>query len=303
MLGELQVSPFRWVYPLNFDDHGGVGDLRNNEISLVPELITLGHQKYTEAYPLKLHHHEDCYEFVFVEQGSVTWEMNGKLYPTHAGQWFYTCPGELHRARFNYLEPSRIWWFIIKDPSGTSPHWFQMEANDREFIMDQLRQLPRVFHAGNRIRVREQFERLRVTLESKGPQIKLFARHQILDILLGLLQPGASKKIEPELKETVIRVVNQMEQTPEKRHTVADMARAAQFSESHFYKIFHEIFGQSPASYMEHVRIKRACELLKTEISITEAAFELGFKTSQHFAKVFKKQVGSSPSEWRRQLL
>lgn len=208
----------------------------------------MGHQKYTEAYPLQLHHHEDCYEFVFVEQGSVTWEMNGKFYPTHAGQWFYTCPGELHRARFNYLEPSRIWWFIIKDPNGPSPHWFHLEAADRDFIMDQLQQ-------------------------------------------------------QPEQRDAVIRFVNHMEQHPEKHYSVADIARSVQFSESHFYKIFHQIFGQSPAAYMERVRIDRACELLKSEISITEVAFELGFKTSQHFAKVFKKQMGSSPSEWRKQLL
>nr|WP_276316179.1 AraC family transcriptional regulator [Paenibacillus lignilyticus] len=96
-------------------------------------------------------------------------------------------------------------------------------------------------------------------------------------------------------------LVRQLEQTPEKRFSIAEMAQAVQVSESHFYKLFQEQFGQSPAAYMERVRIEQACELLlNSGLSIIEIAHELGFKTSQHFTNVFRKVTGCPPSEWRR---
>lgn len=288
------TSLIRWVYPALLEKEQ---DAYEEGTSLVPELIMLGYQKYAEAYPLPMHRHKHGYEFVYLEHGSITWEVDGVHYPTHAGQWFYTSPREFHKARFDHMEPSRIWWFILNEPSDEL-NWFRLNVIEREFIMKRIGQLPRVFRAGNR--VHEQFLRLKASLESESPDKALFARHQLLDILLGFLQFTPSTVNEPGLKDVVIRSVNQMVQSPEKRFSIAEMAQAVQVSESHFYKLFHEIFGQSPAAYMVRIRMERACALLKTDIPITEVALELGFATSQHFTTVFKKLIGSSPSEWRK---
>ncbi|NOU63941.1 helix-turn-helix domain-containing protein [Paenibacillus sp. LMG 31461] len=288
-------SSMRWVFPLHADNTEKLESATT--IRLVPELLVVGYQKYAEAYPIPLHCHHHAYEFVYLHSGSATWEINGISYPMNAGQWFYTRPGELHKARFNHLEPSRIWWMIVQDPEGT-PNWFRLEGSDRELAASRLQQLPRVFRAGPR--VHEQFVRLKATLETESPDQAFFARHQVLDIIMGLLQPTSSKSIEPGVKDAVIHSVHQLTQAPNHRYSVAELARASQMSESHFYKVFHDIFGQSPAAYMERVRMERACSLLQTNISITEIAFELGFKTSQHFTTVFRKHIGSSPSEWRK---
>jgi AraC-like DNA-binding protein len=288
-------SSMRWVFPPQDDNPEKFESATT--IRLVPELIVVGYQKYAEAYPIPLHYHHHAYEFVYLHSGSATWEINGIPYPMSAGQWFYTRPGELHKARFNHLEPSRIWWMIVQDPEDT-PNWFRLEGSDRELASSRLQQLPRVFRAGHR--VHEQFVRLKATLETASPDQAFFARHQVLDIIMGLLQPTSSKSIEPGVKDAVIRSVHQITQAPNTRYSVAELARASQMSESHFYKVFHDIFGQSPAAYMERIRMERACSLLLTNVSITEIAFELGFKTSQHFTTVFRKHIGSSPSEWRK---
>ncbi|WP_081824398.1 helix-turn-helix transcriptional regulator [Paenibacillus sp. UNC451MF] len=61
------------------------------------------------------------------------------------------------------------------------------------------------------------------------------------------------------------------------------------------------MYGQSPANYMDRLRIELACQiLLQKEISVTTVAMDIGYKTSQHFATVFKKYMGLSPSQWRR---
>lgn len=244
-----------------------------------------------------MHQHDQEYEFVYVQNGSVTWEVDGALYPISAGQWFYTRPGELHKARYGYMEPSQIWWIILNDPEN-DPNWFRLSIEEREIVISRLRQLPRSFHADPS--THEQLARLKTTITSDSQDTMLFARYQLLDIILRILQPVSKKMMEPEFKEVIIRSVQHIVQSPEQRFAVADMAKDVGVSESHYFKLFHEIYGQSPSSYLDRIRMERACMLLKSGISVTETSLELGFKTSQHFTRVFKKIIGSSPSEWRK---
>ncbi|WP_376768318.1 helix-turn-helix domain-containing protein [Litoribacterium kuwaitense] len=60
------------------------------------------------------------------------------------------------------------------------------------------------------------------------------------------------------------------------------------------------MYGQSPTAFVDRLKIDDACrQLSSNQISITQLAYDLGFKTSQHFATVFKKYTGHTPSHWR----
>ncbi|WP_346858358.1 helix-turn-helix domain-containing protein [uncultured Draconibacterium sp.] len=56
-------------------------------------------------------------------------------------------------------------------------------------------------------------------------------------------------------------------------------------------------------SAQEHIQLKMIDvakeKIFDTEKSISEIAYELGFKHPQHFTRMFKKQVGISPNEYR----
>ena len=58
--------------------------------------------------------------------------------------------------------------------------------------------------------------------------------------------------------------------------------------------------GKSP---QEHIQLKMIAvakeKLLEPRKSISEIAYELGFKHPQHFTRMFKKQVGMSPAEFK----
>ncbi|RZM18492.1 MAG: AraC family transcriptional regulator, partial [Pedobacter sp.] len=40
-------------------------------------------------------------------------------------------------------------------------------------------------------------------------------------------------------------------------------------------------------------------KIFETDKSVSEIAYELGFKYPQHFIRLFKKRVGSTPNEFR----
>ncbi|QHT62404.1 AraC family transcriptional regulator [Paenibacillus lycopersici] len=279
----------RWVY--EWRDAG--------EFAAFPELEMIGFDRFQEALPLSDHQHARCYEFVYVEHGKLSWEVDSGPHATHAGQCFHTKPGEWHRARFNFMEPASIWWIIVVDP-GEMPGWLGFEEADRLRVQAALAALPRVVNAD--IRIREQLLKLRGIIEH-GTSGDLFrVRHHLLDIVLQLLYPPTARQIPLDLREAMLALTAELEAEPERRWANRELAAKVGVSESHFYRLFHDLHGQSPANYIDRLRMNRACGLLRLpEASVTGVAMDLGYKTSQHFATVFKKYIGVSPTQWRNE--
>jgi signal transduction histidine kinase/AraC-like DNA-binding protein/DNA-binding response OmpR family regulator len=73
-------------------------------------------------------------------------------------------------------------------------------------------------------------------------------------------------------------------------------------SENHLSRIFRRELGISPWDYLNRYRIKQAKELLiSTGDTITSVALQVGFNDPAYFSRVFRKQVGQSPSAFRKQ--
>lgn len=73
-------------------------------------------------------------------------------------------------------------------------------------------------------------------------------------------------------------------------------------SPNYFGDLIKKMTGKSPQEYIQNKIIDTAKEmLLGTEKSVGQIADDLGFQYSQHFNRVFKKRVGLSPNEYRRQ--
>ncbi len=82
---------------------------------------------------------------------------------------------------------------------------------------------------------------------------------------------------------------------------IKDLASNCHLSESHFRKIFASYMGMGPMEYMNIVRIRAACDLLKrTDDFVSDIAGKCGFATFSTFIRNFKKIMGVSPNEWRK---
>lgn len=86
--------------------------------------------------------------------------------------------------------------------------------------------------------------------------------------------------------------------------SVADLARAAGMSQSHFSRSFHAELGVTPSDYIAQERMKRAQSLLRDDtISLSEIALECGFSDQSHLSRAFKKAVGITPGLYRKALI
>ncbi len=95
-------------------------------------------------------------------------------------------------------------------------------------------------------------------------------------------------------KEYIINHLN-------KKITVADIANSIHMSTSHFSKIFKQQTGFSPYDYVLISRLNRAKDYLKkTDLTISEIAFETGFNSDSNFIYFFTSNTGISPQKFRK---
>jgi AraC family transcriptional regulator len=85
--------------------------------------------------------------------------------------------------------------------------------------------------------------------------------------------------------------------------TLSELAESVGLSTAHFSEMFRRSTGETPHQFVLRYRIERAKEMLRApETRILDVALACGFKTQQHFARVFRWNCGFSPTEYRSQL-
>jgi AraC family transcriptional regulator len=81
-----------------------------------------------------------------------------------------------------------------------------------------------------------------------------------------------------------------------------EMAQSVELSTPHFSRMFRKSTGETPHQFVLRHRIEGAKEMLRApEGRILDVAVACGFKTQQHFARVFRRICGASPTEYRQE--
>ena len=82
-----------------------------------------------------------------------------------------------------------------------------------------------------------------------------------------------------------------------------EIAASGNVSRSKCCLIFKHYLQQSPVDFLNTFRLKTSCSLLRnTEKSITEVAFSCGFNHLSYFSKLFIKNFGCTPREYRNKM-
>ena len=106
----------------------------------------------------------------------------------------------------------------------------------------------------------------------------------------------------PKLHDPVISdAVTLMQKNAHRTISIEWYATKAQLSYVQFYRRFKTAMEMSPKEYIIRLRIDRARHLLlEDSASVSEIAYACGFESEYYFSRCFKKEVGISPSDYRR---
>jgi two-component system response regulator YesN len=79
-----------------------------------------------------------------------------------------------------------------------------------------------------------------------------------------------------------------------------EVSRSVDISPYYFSKLFKDETGENFIEYLTNIRIEVAKKLLKNRnLSIKNVCAETGYSDPNYFSRIFKKQVGITPTEYR----
>jgi AraC family transcriptional regulator len=82
--------------------------------------------------------------------------------------------------------------------------------------------------------------------------------------------------------------------------TLSQLAAIAGVSPHYFSELFKQSTGRAPHNYVLLRRIERAKQqLCNPKCSVIEAGLDAGFQNASHFARIFRKLEGTTPSKFR----
>ncbi len=94
---------------------------------------------------------------------------------------------------------------------------------------------------------------------------------------------------------------NWIEHHYREKFSLAAIANNLSITPNYLLRAFKECTGKTLLSYHNYIRCEHAKALLtKQDLEISYIANAVGYKTSSHFAKLFKQMIGCTPSEYRK---
>jgi AraC family transcriptional regulator len=112
-----------------------------------------------------------------------------------------------------------------------------------------------------------------------------------------------SRARSPSLPDYKLRrVTDWMAQHVAEEFNLARLAAQAGVSKFHFDRLFKNAMGVSPLRHHMTLRMDEAQRMLReTKKSVLAVALDVGYANPSHFAQVFRRETGLSPSDYRRQ--
>jgi AraC-like DNA-binding protein len=141
--------------------------------------------------------------------------------------------------------------------------------------------------------------RLRRELRMGDEGAALIAEAMALELIAQLSRCHQPPRREAEVwvSELRTRLGRDLSTAP----SIRDVALSLGTTSSQLLRTFRRLTGESIGEYRRRQQIHQAIELLlETGLPMQEIAWRAGFYDQAHFARVFKQQVGVTPSSFRR---
>jgi AraC-like DNA-binding protein len=251
-------------------------------------------------------HRYEFHMLVCVTHGVCTQVVDFKPISCAPGSLLYLRPGQAHN--FGRDENWNGWIVLSRSefvlPASTAP-------NNLKLAIDLERLPEHIVLKGNELRtVTGSIEQMREDTQLGGPpdDINALLRHQLHALLTRLsILRGRERAQEPVISPALQRF-KRFQQLVEERfaqwHQVADYASQLGYSEKSLARAVTASMGTSAKGYIAARIVLEAKRLLvHTDLPVGSIGEKLGFHEATNFSKFFRRQVDSTPAEFRRRQL
>lgn len=216
--------------------------------------------------------------------------LNDLQFLIKKGDWFYIPAGSQVKLVSNPEDPLEYYWMSF----------YPAYTDEIREVLSFYEKKP-IRPANSKQRVAQIFSEL---LQANTPSAEVY-----FTALSALMQIFASEFTQVDTNPNNVRYEELVENTKQiiernytdNSFTIQDTANILHINHPQMSRIFKEVMGQTPVSYLINLRLSYASELLKNKpYSVSEVCDASGFSNEWHFMKQFKKKYGMTVKEYRQ---
>lgn len=268
-------------------------------------IFKIERKRQTEPYTMPRQHFHEHYEIYYLLSGERIYLLEDTICHVHQGDMV--------------LIPKRV--IHMTTDAGSDAHeryvvYFK-EAFLQEMIPPQkLRDLTRCLRGEARVlrlSAAEQafVEQLLAKLLREEQEVfkhgELYKKLLLTELLLFLDRISIDRQGEDcsalsPVHDKAHQIARYIRENYDKPLSLASISEQFYISPWYLSRVFRQATGMRLTEYLNNVRIKEAQRLLrKTSLSITEIAAQVGYGSHTHFGRIFRRIMGISPLQYRKQ--
>lgn len=234
------------------------------------------------------------YQLLYVASGKAHFYFHGKEEIVTAGNMVLYRPKEEQRYYYYGIDQTEV-------------YWVHFTGNNVKNILRKygFPEHTHVIHSGTSLDYKRIYLQMIQELKLAKPHYEEVLIHylNLLFIMIGRLQGKKLRSKSTFLMDEMDQSVAYFHANYHRTISIEDYARDHGMSVSWFIRNFKDYTGTTPTQYLLSLRISNAQSLMEsTAYNITEIARIVGYDNPLYFSRLFKKQCGVSPTEFRKQL-
>ncbi len=253
--------------------------------------------------PKREFHRHDYYEILFFEKGGGEHIIDFKSFPVHDHSAHFVLPGQVHKLERGSNSSGFVLLFeedlLIKNQEPNSnilldlPFYNQKTRTDFSISKQTF---PEINYLLEKV----------IAEEKAGLPLAERICGQYIMLILHLLCRSGTKNKQEEAPGTntktdvLIRLKHLLEKNYATQHKPAFYAGELNITTGYLNELVHAAYGKASSELIQDRLLLESKRLLFfTDLSVNEIAYAVGFEDPAYFARLFKKLLKSTPSEYR----
>ncbi|NSW89064.1 MAG: helix-turn-helix transcriptional regulator [Firmicutes bacterium] len=265
-------------------------------------------------------HMHEFIQIVYMCKGRLKHVINNNAFEVYKGDIFIIPPHVPHyfidayREKFELIEFEFVPEFINERFSnilnGSHDSGFMDFAYLEPFLVAEHEVKPRLNLTGSsQIEVEKILNEVLLEYERMDTDFELVIKALLLKLLVIVGREYKKVTTGTEFDNVLARhrdalynAIEFVNNNYTKDITINDVSKVAMLSQSYFRYLFKQMTQKTFTEYINGLRIAKAVELLKTrpEMKVIEICFEVGFNNVNHFNRIFRSEIGTTPMQVKK---
>ncbi|MGZ9583541.1 helix-turn-helix domain-containing protein [Paenibacillus marinisediminis] len=263
-------------------------------------------------------HAHDYIQIWYVVKGEFMHTINNHAYRMVKGNLFVIPPYTVHRVDpilekgFHVIGLEFMPQFVYEGYQAVNEGDESFDALYlHPFMQDERNVNPKIALIGEAdMEVTRLLQGMLNEFQSAKRYYELVLRADLLKLLSIIIREQAKQagKLKDEdervekYRELMLSAIKYVQDHHAEELRLETVCREFSISKSYFCQLFKRFTGKTYGDYLIEYRVHKAAELLlKSDMSVTDISYGVGFNDHAYFSRVFKRQTGVAPTLYKKQ--